>query len=101
MRLRIQFAATLLFIFFLCKVGMGAKWSHRSIHERVSNAKLPQVGGDEMIVYDVKSCDCCQSSIARGLRWVREKIYDPRSDGQNPAYRHFHAEPFGGLEGSC
>jgi hypothetical protein len=30
MRLRIQFAATLLFIFFLCKVGMGAKGNDRS-----------------------------------------------------------------------
>ena len=54
-----------------------------------------------MIGYDVKSCDYCQSSIATGQRWVREKIYGPRSDGQNSAYRHFHAEPFGGQEGSC
>jgi hypothetical protein len=46
-----------------------------------------------MIVYDVKSCDYCQSSIATGQRWVSEKIYDPRSDGQNSAYR--------GQEGSC
>jgi hypothetical protein len=81
---------------------MGEKWLHRnSIHERVSNAQLPQRGGEEMIVYDVKSCDYCQSSIATGQRWVREKIYDPRSDGQNSAYRHFHAEPFGGQERSC
>jgi hypothetical protein len=54
-----------------------------------------------MIVYDARSCDYCQSSIETGQRWVREKIYDPRSDGQNPAYRHFPAETFGGQEGSC
>jgi hypothetical protein len=36
-----------------------------------------------MVVYDVKSCDYCQSSIATDQRWVREKIYDSRSDGQN------------------
>jgi len=52
-----------------------------------------------MIVCDVKSCDYCQLSIATGQRWLREKIYDPRSVGQNSAYRHFHAEPIGGQEG--
>jgi hypothetical protein len=57
--------------------------------------------GKEMIVYDLKSCDYCQSSISTGERWVREKIYNPRSDGQNPDYRHFHAEVFGGQEVSC
>ena len=54
-----------------------------------------------MIVYAVKSCEYCQSSIAVGQRWVREKIYDPRSNSQDAAYRHFHAEPFGGQEASC
>jgi NMD protein affecting ribosome stability and mRNA decay len=54
-----------------------------------------------MIVYDVKYCDNCQSSIAAGQRWVREKIYNPRSDSQELAYHHFHAEPFGGQEASC
>jgi hypothetical protein len=54
-----------------------------------------------MIGYGVKSCDYCRSSIAAGQRWVREKIYDPRSSGQDPVYHHFHAEPFGGQEGSC
>jgi len=54
-----------------------------------------------MIVYNAKSCDHCQSSIAAGQRWVREKIYDPPSNGQEPVYYHFHAELFGGQEGSC
>jgi hypothetical protein len=54
-----------------------------------------------MIVYAVKSCEYCQSSIAPGQRWVREKIYDPRTNGQDAAYRHFHAEPFDGQEASC
>jgi NMD protein affecting ribosome stability and mRNA decay len=54
-----------------------------------------------MILYDVKYCDTCQSSIATGQRWVREKIYNPRSNNQEPAYHHFHAEPFDGQEASC
>jgi hypothetical protein len=54
-----------------------------------------------MIVFNVKSCDYCQSSIALGQRWVREKIYDPQPNGQDPAYHHFHAEPFGEQEESC
>jgi len=54
-----------------------------------------------MAAYDVKSCDYCQSSIAADERWVREKIYNPRSNNQDPTYRHFHAEPFGGREVSC
>jgi len=54
-----------------------------------------------MFVYNVKSCDYCQSPIAAGQRWVREKIYNPRPNGQDPSYHHFHAEPFGGQEGSC
>ena len=32
-----------------------------------------------MIIYDVKSCDYCKSTIAASQRWVREKTYDPRS----------------------
>jgi hypothetical protein len=47
-----------------------------------------------MIGYEVKFCSYCKYSIAVGQRWVREKIYDPRSTGQDAAYRHFHAEPF-------
>ena len=54
-----------------------------------------------MSTYDVKSCDYCQSLIAGGQRWVREKIYNPQRNGQDSAYRHFHAELFGGEEGSC
>jgi hypothetical protein len=54
-----------------------------------------------MIIYDVKSCDYCKSTIAAGQRWVREKTYDPRSNGQVPVYHHYHAELFGGQEGSC
>jgi len=54
-----------------------------------------------MSVFNVKSCDYCQSSIALGQRWVREKIYDPQSNGQDPAYHNFHAEPFGEQEESC
>jgi len=54
-----------------------------------------------MITCDIKFCDHCQSSIAAGQRWVRQKIYDPGSNRQNPAYLHFHAEPFPEQEGSC
>ena len=54
-----------------------------------------------MMLHNMKSCDYCRSSIAAGQRWVREKIYDPRPKSQDPAYRHFHAEPFRGQEESC
>jgi hypothetical protein len=54
-----------------------------------------------MIVYDVKYCDYCKSSITAGQRWVREKVYAPQSNSQGPKYHHFHLEPFGGQEESC
>jgi hypothetical protein len=54
-----------------------------------------------MIGYDVRFCDYCQCSIVEGQRWVREKIYDPRCTNGDAAYRHFHAEVFGGEEVSC
>lgn len=54
-----------------------------------------------MIGYDVRFCDYCQCSIVAGQRWVREKIYDPCSTKKDAAYRHFHAEVFGGQEVSC
>ena len=54
-----------------------------------------------MVTYDIKFCDFCRSPIAAGQRWVREKIYGAGSHCQDPAYRHFHAERFGGQEGSC
>jgi hypothetical protein len=54
-----------------------------------------------MIGYDVRFCDYCQCSIVAGQRWVREKLYDPRSTDRDAAYRHFHAEVFGGEEVSC
>ena len=54
-----------------------------------------------MIRYDTRFCDYCHSSILAGERWVREKIYSAPSRNQEPAYRYFHAEPFGGQEESC
>jgi len=54
-----------------------------------------------MIGCDVRFCDHCQCSIVAGQRWVREKMYDPRSTNQDWAYRHFHAGLFGGQELSC
>jgi hypothetical protein len=51
-----------------------------------------------MIGYDVRICDYCECSIGAGQRWVREKIYDPRPTSRDAAYRHFHAEVFGGEE---
>jgi hypothetical protein len=54
-----------------------------------------------MIAYDVKSCGYCHSPIVAGQRWVREKIYAPRSNRHDPTYLHFHAELFGGEEESC
>jgi hypothetical protein len=54
-----------------------------------------------MIGYDVRLCDFCQSAVLAGQRWVRKKIYNPHSGNQEPAYRHFHAEPFDGQVLSC
>jgi hypothetical protein len=53
------------------------------------------------MVYAVKYCDYCHSSVVTGQRWVREKISNPRPDSWGPTYRHYHAEPFAGEEGSC
>lgn len=49
-----------------------------------------------MISYEVRSCDYCRRSISMGRRWVREKIYEPPRPNELSAYRHFHAESFGG-----
>ena len=54
-----------------------------------------------MINENARRCEYCQSPIETGQRWVREKIYDPQSTNEHPAYGHFHAEPPGGLELSC
>jgi hypothetical protein len=54
-----------------------------------------------MANYDIRFCDFCQSAILAGQRWVREKIYDPRCEKQDSAYRRFHAEPFDGQALSC
>jgi hypothetical protein len=54
-----------------------------------------------MINYDVRSCNYCQRPIRPDQRWVREKIYEPAHPCQVPAYRHFHAEPFGTQGVSC
>jgi hypothetical protein len=65
---------------------------------------MAQVSASEkkiMIANDVKSCDYCHASIVADQRWVREKIYAPRSNRHDPTYLYFHAEPFGGEEGSC
>jgi hypothetical protein len=46
-------------------------------------------------------CAYCRSSIVSGERWVREKIYDPATNGRDPNYHRYHAEPFAGQEESC
>jgi hypothetical protein len=54
-----------------------------------------------MIGYEARFCSYCQHAIVVGQRWVREKIYDPRSTVRDAAYRHFHAEPFERQGVSC
>jgi len=44
-----------------------------------------------VIVDTTKQCAYCRSPVVSGLRWVREKIYEPG----------LGAEPFPGQEGSC
>lgn len=54
-----------------------------------------------MVNYDIRTCGHRRRPIAMGRRCVREKVYlSPRSN-QVPAYRHFHAEPFGERNLSC
>lgn len=45
-------------------------------------------------------CAHCQSPIASGQRWVREKIYEP-SSGNCTRYRRYHADLFGDQGLSC
>ena len=52
-----------------------------------------------MIIYVVRHCDYCHSSIGKGQRWVRQKIYSPSDEA--PRYRHYHAEPSQGQSESC
>lgn len=53
-----------------------------------------------MAIQELKHCDCCDSVITAGQRWVRQKIYNPVAS-EAPRYRHYHAEPdFAGGE-SC
>jgi len=54
-----------------------------------------------MALYAVKFCDYCRSSIGEDQRWVRQKIYNPRPDGNDTTYLHYHAEPFSGQTESC
>jgi hypothetical protein len=54
-----------------------------------------------MISYDARNCDYCRRPISMGQRWVREKIYESPRPNKVPAYRRFHAEPFGAEYLSC
>jgi len=57
-----------------------------------------------MIVCCANQCAFCRSSIVSGQRWVREKIYDPALNSNDPSYHRYHryhAEPFAGQERSC
>ena len=54
-----------------------------------------------MAVYFVKECDYCRGPINGDQRWVREKIFNPRPDGRDASYRHYHAEPFADQDQSC
>ena len=54
-----------------------------------------------MIIYAVRHCDYCHSAIVEGQRWVRQKVYSPNSNTEDPRYRHYHAEPFDGQSESC
>jgi hypothetical protein len=57
--------------------------------------------GGQMIEHNVKYCDYCQSPVGRNQRWVRERTHISRMGGQEPIYRHYHAELFDAREGSC
>jgi hypothetical protein len=46
-------------------------------------------------------CAYCRSPIESGQRWVREKIYEPALNGQDPHYHRYHSDLFAGAEISC
>ena len=52
--------------------------------------------GEDMIIYVVRHCDYCHSSIGKGHRWVCQKIYSRSSSDEAPRYRHYHNEPSDG-----
>ena len=47
-----------------------------------------------------RECAYCQSPIASGERWVREKIYEPPA-ANGPHYRRYHADLLGEEVLSC
>jgi len=48
-----------------------------------------------------QQCSYCGSTIERGERWVREKIFEPTLNAREPSYRRYHADVFDGQEVSC
>ncbi|HEX5425702.1 MAG TPA: hypothetical protein VFW94_19295 [Candidatus Acidoferrales bacterium] len=54
-----------------------------------------------MIIHVVRCCDYRHAPIAKGQRWVRQKIYKPALDNEDPSYRHYHAESFDEQTESC
>lgn len=59
-----------------------------------------QLGGD-MVIHVVRCCDFCHASIVEGQRWVRQKVYKPGSNDEDPSFRHYHADVFDGQTESC
>lgn len=46
-------------------------------------------------------CAYCQSPIASGDRWVREKVYESAYTAGGPHYLRYHADLFAGEEVNC
>jgi len=62
--------------------------------------KDPVADGVLVAAFGANECAYCQSTIAAGERWVREKIYEPIA-GNAPRYRRYHADLFMGEGLSC
>lgn len=57
--------------------------------------------GADMIIHVVRCCNYCHAPIAGGQRWVRQKVYKPSSNSEDPSHRHYHADLFAGQTESC
>jgi hypothetical protein len=54
-----------------------------------------------MLICGPQECAYCGAPIEPGERWVREKIYESASNGNDSSYFPYHADLFTSEEISC
>ena len=65
-----------------------------------STVPLAQVNALLAVPFSAHACAYCQSPIAAGQRWVREKIYESL-ERDNSHYQRYHADLYGDEVLSC